>query len=424
MSATLFQRKSGGKEGVWFARTHVAGRGKDGLRLCLKTTDRAEAERRLKESRFSDLVAAHSINPSAAALFSVGTNMVAKLATDSPDKLTDIIEVAETSRICTRAVRLLIKPQNRATPTNLRGLADRWLADSRYTGHSPKYILGHRWNISQWFRWRPALNSIHPSELTKADVYDFVNRQPGPGLATRRRSLGSIHAFCSWLNAEGLGRNCAHGVSIALDLLHHEQKETTVWKTFTPEEQALIFTALERNWMPFERHWCRTGMADQLIGDPAQAQFWFHACRLARATGMRLSDIAQLEWASLSLPGFIIVWVQKVKKRLCLPLRELDRACPGAIEWVAELPKNDSRYVFPSQKEIYSDVTRRVEFSWTFYRVLEKLRMQERGKSFHSWRHTAVTAWHQAGFAPENCAAFAGHATVEMNQNYNHQQTA
>ena len=421
MSATLYQRAD---RPYWYARVRVAGRNRNVMRICLRTTDRAEAERRLKTARFSDLAATHSINPSAAALFSVGTNMVAKLATESPDKLTDIIEVAETSALCTSAVRLLIKPQDRATPTNLRGLADRWLADSRYTGHSQKYIFNHRARISQWFKWRPALNSIHPSELTKADVYDFVNRQPGPGLATRRGSLGTIHSFCKWLNAEGHGRNCAHGVSIALDLLHHEQKEPTVWQPFTQEEQDLILTALERNWMPFERHWCRTGMVDQLMGDPAQAQFWFHACRMARATGMRISDIAQLEWASLSLPGFIVVWVQKVKKRLCLPLTELERGCPGAIDWVAELPKNDSRYVFPEAKEIYSDVAMRIKFKDRFGMILERLRIKARGKSFHSWRHTAVTAWHQAGFAPENCAAFAGHATVEMNQNYNHQKTA
>ena len=51
-----------------------------------------------------------------------------------------------------------------------------------------------------------------------------------------------------------------------------------------------------------------------------ESPFWRAACHLSLEYGLRLSDIAKLEWVSFLKPGKLIVWTDKHDRRIELPL--------------------------------------------------------------------------------------------------------
>ena len=139
--------------------------------------------------------------------------------------------------------------------------------------------------------------------------------------------------------------------------------------------------------------------------------FWARAVPIGRWTGLRLSDIASLEWASLSTT--IAVWTIKKDKRVELPLypEELEQAVSG-------IPKVDEKYCFPEQRRIVWDPKRRHALSMQFKRLCHRCGIF--GKSFHFLRHTYVTACWAAGEAPEHIAKHVGHSSTSQTRAYNH----
>lgn len=252
---------------------------------------------------------------------------------------------------------------------------------------------------------------------------------------TALRKLSAIRSFYSFLFNEGLVlRNpAAKGmVRVNYDAFTHNEKELVEKSVFTDQEiEALLGTA---------------------------TPFWRAAIIIGRDTGLRLSDIVALEWASVNAhkqsncvrdgdasgldscvdtpdhnrsrfggtsgsqgadelprisPCRLIVWTDKSNTRVNL---EFTDAIHGALD---QLPGTGIQYVFPDEREAYSDPKRRAGFSVTFGRMCRRCNIF--GRSFHCLRHTYASRQHGVrGLTLREVADNLGHRNVSTTTGYIH----
>ena len=146
------------------------------------------------------------------------------------------------------------------------------------------------------------------------------------------------------------------------------------------------------------------------------------ACHLSLEYGLRLSDIAKLEWASFDKPGRIIVWTDKHDRRIELPLHPETLGLIGsglaALAALRDGPHNHGRWVFPDQAAIASDPSDRAKLSVYFSRQLKRLGIH--GKSFHSLRHTFATRRAKLGDTIDEIRLKMGHVSTATTGGYVH----
>lgn len=227
-----------------------------------------------------------------------------------------------------------------------------------------------------------------PSSIRATDLDRFVNPEDSAVKAsTRANRLCALQSFFNLLSARGLViGDPSREVGVKMHLLSFEQKETERFKPFTDGELDRV----------------------RKIKDP----FWNVAVRLGETFGLRISDAAQLEWASFARPGRIVVWTDKHDRRIEMPLPvDVERA-------VAAVERTDRRYVFPEQAEIARDPKRRSQLSTYFARILTREGIT--GKSFHSFRHTFATVHRNQGESVDEIRLKLGHAVASTTENYIH----
>lgn len=129
--------------------------------------------------------------------------------------------------------------------------------------------------------------------------------------------------------------------------------------------------------------------------------FWRSAVILAKEGGFRLGDVATLEWDSFDTEtGRIVVWTRKRGARVSLPMtKEMKRLLKA-------LPKEDSRYVFPVEAEIYARASQNL--STYFPRELKKIGL-DTNKTFHSLRSNFVKANIENGKTVDDIRESLGH---------------
>ncbi|MEI6198062.1 MAG: tyrosine-type recombinase/integrase, partial [Verrucomicrobiota bacterium] len=183
-------------------------------------------------------------------------------------------------------------------------------------------------------------------------------------------------------------------------VLSHEQKEPTKRQPFTPDELARLTAHLQSELQVSEQDMARvkadtsyTGNGKavklgKLDGKRSEAFFWLFAVRCSSTTGLRLSDIAGLEWRCFGEPGKLVVWMDKTNRRIEHPL-------PEELEtMVTQIPLASPTHLFPDQHEIISDVKRRALLSVQFKRLCERIGIL--GKSYHCTRHAAASEKYHA----------------------------
>ncbi len=114
----------------------------------------------------------------------------------------------------------------------------------------------------------------------------------------------------------------------------------------------------------------------------SEKSFWRFAVICSRENGLRLSDIAQLEWRCVTDAHTLTVWTGKTNKRL---VHKMSPYLEGAL--FAIIPTHPD-FVFPEQNAISRDVKRRALLSVQFKRICEAVGIK--GKSFHHLRHAAA----------------------------------
>ena len=221
--------------------------------------------------------------------------------------------------------------------------------------------------------------------VTPESVAAYINRGKARR-TTALRELSAIRSLFGFLINEGyvLRNPAAKGlVRVNYASFTHAEKEAPTKRVFSGEEIALLLT----------------------VSPP----FWKAAIILATETGLRISDIAQLEWGS-TVGGRVIVWTDKTNTRVDLPLTA---ATEGAL---SEVTSTHIQYVFPEQREVILDPKRRSLLSKQFTRLCESVGIND--KTFHCLRHTYAHRRQGEGLTVEAIGAELGHRGTDTTQLY------
>jgi integrase len=228
---------------------------------------------------------------------------------------------------------------------------------------SGSWFVLHNWLDEAGIRSKP------PSAVTSEHIGAVVNNPESTWkLSTRRTTLGIIRAFFDYCACNGwLIADVSKLVEVDFSILSHEQKEKVKREPFTDSEMDALVKGLTDDWEG----------SQELFEDETQIIFWLVAVRVARETGLRLSDIAQLERASLAESGKVTLWMQKTSERIAHVITaETSRL-------ISEVPASKV-YLFPEQNAIARDPRKRASLSLQFSRLCQRLGVADKG--FHSTR--------------------------------------
>ena len=290
-----------------------------------------------------------------------------------------------------------------------------------------------------------------PHEVTEQHVYDWINFKVHTKLTTKVAKLQALKSSWNFLVDRGyVEKNIPAQVGIRRDILSHEDKEKKPVLAFTPNEierltdaiQEEIYTLYERCnksvvYAPRARP--RKRYSKQLEGKLSRMRFFYSAVNLAYGIGLRRSDCALLEWASIhTLPGWLVIHTEKTKARVAIPyegsaiklfLEEVpveNRATieAGLLESAPYIKRgilsiNQGEHIdfdlcFPEWAQVYIDSPGVI--SVYFKRLLDTHGFK--GKSFHSLRHGRIRAWKKAGLTLDQIGRFVGHSNTRTTEGY------
>ena len=278
---------------------------------------------------------------------------------------------------------------------------DQWL-DWLRTNREISTVTNHGYYVAAWLE-RLDAKTWPIARLTEQHVDSFINEKSEATAATRGSRLAAIRSFFLFCSARGyIVGNPAALVEVRLRDLTHEQKEPKKRLPITADEYRQIMA-----WPTVEL-------------DTALGRFMHAATAIGYWTGLRLSDIASLEWPCFNGTE-LIVWTGKRDKRVALPLSdpligsgELKMILLG----VAEDARPGARYLFPDAHKIATDPTDRAKLSVYYGRLLERIGIE--GKSFHCLRHAFVTRLKKAGVTIEEIGRVVGHSNTRTTEGYAH----
>ena len=161
----------------------------------------------------------------------------------------------------------------------------------------------------------------------------------------------------------------------------------------------------------------------------APSEDWTGAILCGYYTGLRLRDIADLQWGAVDLEGRIIkVTTRKTGKTVTVPIH------PQFAAWLDKQTRGIGKApVFPTLTGKAGGG--KSGLSMAFRRIMEGAKIKGRllreangvgrsqsSLSFHSLRHGFVSAMANAGVAQELRQKLTGHASAEMNAQYTHHE--
>ncbi len=261
-----------------------------------------------------------------------------------------------------------------------------WLSSMR--GASPNTVNNYRYLIQAFLKLGHVTEKDAPSKIDERMVFDFINKKDGVGVEQRRQRKAVMAAFLDFCSIKGwtVG-NAAKLVSVRMELLDHGQKERRSRNPLTDDEVRSLLAATKRG------------------------SFDHAAVAIARWTGLRLGDIAKLEMDSLSKPGRIIVWTDKRDKRVDLPLEPRELA-----DAIASCPPLSSKYLFPSERVIAMDSSKRAALSVKFNRLFKKVGLVD--KNFHDLRSSYIQDCVSKGIPTPHIAKSVGHSSIHTTLGY------
>ena len=277
--------------------------------------------------------------------------------------------------------------------TKIQDIITEWAKYKETLAHSSNTIFSQKL-ILQSFTSTFKITTI--SQITEENIFDYINEVEGDiTLGAREQRLSAIKSLIQYCVAKCYILSDPSKIAVIdKSKLSHKKKEKKKRKPFTEFEFHHIMKNAEH--------------------------FHEHATALAWWTGMRLSDIARLEWDSIDFKAkTLTVHTKKSDARICLPL--MDELIGGGelINVLADLKVNDNTYCFPEQRELDTDPSRRATLSVYYGRMLSRLGIE--GKSFHSLRHSFVSRCRKHGKNLEDIALWVGHSSEETTKIYDHQ---
>lgn len=244
----------------------------------------------------------------------------------------------------------------------------------------------YRQQVATFFRWMEEeghtfdnLETHHIAAWVTASVQEGAR----PGVV--RAKLGVLKAFFAW--AVGQGLRSVNPVDLSKMPKLRAGKALKV--PFTADQYGKVLAEAEG--------------------------FWPDACTIAWHTGLRMSDVACLKWASVDLPQRLLT-VEPLKKRcfneqLTIPMSdELHAAL--LVLWSE---RSSPQFVLPAFQAEYG--RRRAHCSRLFSRLCNKCGLSQH--TFHSFRHGFVTRLLNNDVDPITICSMTGH-TLEQLKEYAH----
>lgn len=278
------------------------------------------------------------------------------------------------------------------------------------------------------------LREKSPAQIEPAHIDRWINNPKATTKAsTRRIMLSVLKGFFQYCLIENFAlRDPTRGCHVKYKLLTHDQKESKPKTIFTLAEYRAILghlakqtAALQDKLTHLERMDDQGKLTTQgrakikdLRLQGQWSQFWRAATVIARNTGLRLGDVAQIEPAVFKDPGYIIVWTDKYNARVKL---RIDKFILDPAEFRATVKTLDltESYCFPLQRAINIDPQRCNILNMRYKRLLTAAGIPE-GKTFHSHRHTFVDECRRRGIPTPHISQAVGHASLKMTERYMH----
>lgn len=285
---------------------------------------------------------------------------------------------------------------------------EEWKTEYSQTANSDRTYASHAIYVEAWARDAKVL-SKKLTQVKASDISNWINT-PGPQkLTSRQGRLISVRKFFKYcLRRHYISVNPCDEAFVKTRELSHEQKQSTVREPFTGEEFWRLTGYIYKQWQDpkwpyrsYRRH------------DKARLAFWYAVSIIGRHTGLRLSDCAKLEWASLATPGFVIVHTRKSNTRVEIPVT------PELQQVLDSLPRTDPKYCFPVEATLIVQV-----LSLEFKRIIRysmglSARAKANVKSFHSLRHAfGSEVYNQVALA--EAQKQLGHSSPEVTKGYLH----
>src|SRR5688572_19174403 len=191
-----------------------------------------------------------------------------------------------------------------------------WESWQLSVGRSPATVDNNGTFVRAWMRDQN-LENARPSAITEVQIGVWINNPMARRKASSRQvALSSLRTFFRFCSAKGYCQgNPAELVEVNYRNLPQHKKERKPRVTFTEEE------------------------VQKLLAQPDI--FWRAATAISRWTGLRLSDVATMEWTAVT-PNRLTIWTRKTGKRIEIPVYH-----PTVTRIIESLPRVDEQYVFP-----------------------------------------------------------------------------
>jgi integrase len=165
--------------------------------------------------------------------------------------------------------------------------------------------------------------------------------------------------------------------------------------------------------------------------EAAPSEDWKGAILCGYYTGLRLRDIADLEWSAIDLEARLItILTRKTRKDVTVPIH------PQFAAWLKKQTRGIGKApIFPTLAG--KSGGGKSGLSMAFKRIMEHAKVKGRllrdatgagrsqsSLSFHSLRHSFNSAMANAGVAPEVRQKLTGHSSADMNRVYTHHELA
>lgn len=252
--------------------------------------------------------------------------------------------------------------------------------------------------LRQWINVQP-VGKLHPSKVSESHINAFINDSTPVKVGTRKLRLSYLRQLMDYCREQGwTNRNPARLVDVNLRALSHDQKESHTVDPYSADEVGLILSTIRE-----EMSYCTS------IDTATKLRFWLIAIEVAFLSGLRFGDVVCLEWSSFKTDT--VIHTGKTGARVTPSESEKIKAA------VAALPR-DGQYLFPTERAVYCDTTRRHFFSVWFRRLCAKLQIPYKG--LHAFRHGRATEMAKRGVDTSIIALELGHSSEATTQRYIH----
>ena len=306
-------------------------------------------------------------------------------------KIKDIERSSKIHRLTAEVVTLITANKS---ITMSDALAE-WVEWMKVGVRSPRTRENNASTIRLWLR-QAGIESKTIGMITADEIHAWINDPNRPDkLGTRTMKLAAIRNLMRFCGVKRyILSDPSQLVSVDYRVISHEQRETKHKQVFEDDEIDFILANCD-------------GMEPDSMSDG----FFRASIMLGRDLALRLGDICNLEWSCFDLQkGTVTVWTDKANTRVVIPMT-------GRVaELVADLPREDPRFLFPAEQMIANDPKRRSMMSVYFGRLFKSLGFD--GYSFHSLRATMATTMAAKGATIEEIAKALGHNGTGSTKSY------